>query len=80
MKKYTNTSDRMMCVEFEGTAQFLSRGQSITNDLITIRVPDGILVEDLPVREDKIDTGENPTEPEVKTKFVSKKKSKTKSE
>ena len=47
MKKYTNIDTQMLCVEFEGLAQFLRRGQSITNDLKTIRVPKGILVEDV---------------------------------
>jgi len=49
MKKYTNTTHNMLCVEFEGVAQFLCRVQSVTNDLPTIKVPKGILVEDLAV-------------------------------
>jgi len=60
MKKYTNMDSQMQCVEFEGNmdsqmqcvefegvAQFLRRGQSVTNDLKTIRVPKGVLVEDV---------------------------------
>lgn len=47
MKKYTNTSNAMVCVEFKGSAQFLRRGQSVTNDLETIRVPEGVLVEEV---------------------------------
>jgi len=47
MKKYTNMDSQMQCVEFEGVAQFLRRGQSVTNDLKTIRVPKGVLVEDV---------------------------------
>lgn len=67
MKKYTNVTDRMLCVEFEGTAQFLRRGQSVTNALKTKRVPDGILVEDL--------GGETPkAEVKTKTKRVKKEK------
>lgn len=47
MKKYTNITHEMLCVEFKGVGQFLTRGQSITNDLETIKVPKGILVEDV---------------------------------
>ena len=47
MKKYTNTTNAMSRVEFEDHVQFLRRGQSVTNDLKTVSVAKGILVEDV---------------------------------
>jgi len=47
MKKYTNITNAMSRVEFEDHVQFLRRGQSVTNDLKTVKVPKGILVEDV---------------------------------
>jgi len=45
MKKYTNITHEMLCVELEGIGQFLTRGQSFESDAKEIRVPKGILVE-----------------------------------
>jgi len=54
MKKYINITDRMLCVEFEDHGQFLSRGQSVTNNLKTKNVPEGILVEDVIVKKSSV--------------------------
>lgn len=47
MKKYTNITHEMLCVELEDIGQFLTRGQSFSSDAKQINVPKGILVEDV---------------------------------
>jgi len=46
MKKYINHSHKQVCVEFEGWAQFLRRGESVSTSDKTITVPDGVVVEE----------------------------------
>lgn len=47
MKKYTNQSQSLLCVEFVGKAQFLRRGDSIVTDAEVIRIPEGVTVENV---------------------------------
>lgn len=53
MKKYTNITNTLLRVEFEDHVQFLRRGQSVTNALKTVKVPEGILVENLSTKTSK---------------------------
>jgi hypothetical protein len=46
MKKYTNTTTKMVCVEFSDFAQFLRRGESVLTDKAPKKVPAGVIVED----------------------------------
>jgi len=74
MKKYTNITNAMVCVEFEGVAQFLRRGQSVTNDLKVIKLPKSVLVEDLtPTKVIKTKTAVKKTT-ETKPKSIKKAK------
>lgn len=44
MKRYRNESHKLVCVEFEGLAQFLRRGDQIETDKKLIKLPEGVVV------------------------------------
>lgn len=44
MKRYINESHRLVCVEFEGVAQFLRRGDAIETDKKVLKIPKGVVV------------------------------------
>lgn len=77
MKKYQNVSNDLVCVEFEGRAQFLYTGQSVTTDEVIKRVPKGVKVTEMdeptPVVE-KVTEEKPEAEVKVKPKASSRKK------